>query len=65
METELKPCPFCGGEAKILENGFGFFDVSCKKLSCRGYTKFLHYTNKEKAISKWNTRTPKERGDEE
>ena len=45
--AELLPCPFCGGEAKIVENGFGFADVSCKKRGCRGYAKFLHYTNKE------------------
>ena len=62
--AELLPCPFCGSEAKIVKNEFGFVDVSCKVRSCRGYVKFLNYTKQEKAIEKWNKRTPKERGGE-
>lgn len=54
--AELKHCPFCGGGAKIVENQFGFVDVSCNKRNCRGYAKFLYYQNKEKAIIAWNRR---------
>ena len=29
-DTGLPPCPFCGGEALILENdGTGIFEVAC------------------------------------
>lgn len=38
MNIELKPCPFCGGEAKLRESpnsrseeGMSFYEVRCKK----------------------------------
>ena len=53
---ELKPCPFCGGEAEIVTNNFCCVSVSCKEEECRGYAKYLHYRNNEKAITAWNRR---------
>ena len=58
---ELKPCPFCGGEAKVC--GFHYslhgmgdpqdFCVVCNSCSASSY----HYANKpEKAIAAWNRR---------
>ena len=58
---ELKPCPFCGGEAEIENNGY-FVDVSCKDMNCRGFADCLKYKNEvgaiAKAIDAWNRRTP-------
>ena len=59
---ELKPCPFCGGEAKIFENGeerkskYYFVDVLCKDMNCRGCSSCLEYRNKQEAIEAWNRR---------
>ena len=66
MDEELKPCPFCGGDAELI---IGFsrevFYVECtecramigrshKEGSClRGR---LHFDNKEDAIQAWNRR---------
>jgi Lar family restriction alleviation protein len=60
--AELKPCPFCGGEAKIVDNGeastnkYYFVDVLCKDMSCRGYSSCLEYKTKQQAIEAWNRR---------
>lgn len=55
-ETKLKPCPFCGGEAEILKNGAGCFQVYCDNCEVRQYA-YAH-KSKEKAIEAWNTRKP-------
>jgi Lar family restriction alleviation protein len=37
MKVELKPCPFCGGEAEIKETGdrFTICIVGCRCCGCR------------------------------
>lgn len=57
METkdELKPCPFCGGEAEIKKGctfGGNFYFVKCKKCSSEGERKY----GKSEAIAAWNKR---------
>ena len=40
--TEIKPCPFCGGKAKIMGKQHGFHGENCfgnKKLSWKIYVK--------------------------
>lgn len=57
---KLKRCPFCGGEADVLlsegvaPNIPDIFWVQCK--NCEVDT--MAYTQREKAINEWNTRTP-------
>lgn len=57
--AELKPCPFCGGtDIRIdLEDEYNNWRIMCYNCSGRmiGYSK-------SRTITKWNTRTPKERG---
>lgn len=59
--SELKPCPFCGGEADVLE----FYDVepddvnfggSC--ICCRqcGANSPVHFDRKENLYASWNDR---------
>lgn len=63
MSNELKPCPFCGGRAHILQDNDHhgvFFELGCEKEECLGnrvyYTEPIDDTPVAEAISKWNTR---------
>jgi Lar family restriction alleviation protein len=56
MQNELKPCPFCGGEAFLLQHtssyGNLYFYVICGKCAIK--TDF--YKTKKAPINKWNRR---------
>ena len=68
MQTELKPCPFCGGEAKTNEtagipkenmNGWGW--IGCQK--CRVFIDFIdNEIGKEQATAAWNRRANDDQG---
>lgn len=59
--TDLKPCPFCGGEAELFQH-YPYMrrrvvsSVCCK--SCRANSGT--WGRKDKAIETWNTRKPME-----
>ena len=57
MNNVLKPCPFCGGEADVIEHRFYGLDSSyglrCEK--CKAET-YQFYESEEKAIEAWNRR---------
>lgn len=54
-KTELKPCPFCGGDGGYANAGFGFI-VKCRKCGSR-----IDVQNTtEEAAEAWNSRTPAE-----
>lgn len=70
MSEELKPCPFCGGEAEIDFSsvtdfgGFGHQTGWCECLNC-GLQIDLEFNADDKSINptklltkKWNTRGP-------
>lgn len=58
MNKELKPCPFCGGEAEVIEQNNGFriwhqaFCANCRVSQC-----VRDYRTIEQAIVAWNKRT--------
>ena len=59
MPNELKPCPFCGGEAVVttkterIYNTFEtFFLVRCKSCGCETSTSY----EKQIVIDKWEKR---------
>ena len=57
--AELKPCPFCGGEAKYVY-AMPYNAVKCKKCKSWGKTVLDRYEQrdgKENAIEAWNRRT--------
>ena len=70
MSEEMKPCPFCGGEAEMLIGMHHFSDakVSCKNCSAEsglfdeseGFERSdeLAGRNADAAAKAWNTRTP-------
>ena len=61
MPIELKPCPFCGGEAKTSwgtvdpDNEFYFGWIGCQKCRC-----FINYINNNRGLKEateaWNRR---------
>lgn len=54
--TELKPCPFCGGEAHIV-TAVGESWVLCDK--CRATTEM--HASKQLAVAAWNRRANHDR----
>ena len=70
-ETELKPCPFCGGNAELYDDtecgGFGLyvkrFFVICEECHASGgeANDYVDKGNLKKlAIKRWNRRTDNE-----
>lgn len=61
MQTELKPCPFCGGEAKTHGpygwDGKWCISHNCPALYNGGSEAFKGYLSEKEAIAAWNTRT--------
>ena len=58
--TKLKPCPFCGGEAKIehdCDERTTYFWATCNNRHClvRPYSE-EDFNSAEDAIEAWNTR---------
>lgn len=51
--AELKPCPFCGGEARIMGDE-DYFWGECLELECVAQTRGSK--SREKAIAQWNRR---------
>lgn len=61
MTSELKPCPFCGGEATASfkttdpKNQFGLGWIGCQKCRC-----FINYYNNIRGLTEatdtWNRR---------
>lgn len=50
---ELKPCPFCGGEAELLNSLYGEWIVRCP--DCEGMVEKWRETEEE-AAEQWNRR---------
>lgn len=50
--NELKPCPFCGGEARVNAYGFNQYSVDCKICWVETPIK----SDVKNAIKAWNRR---------
>ena len=55
--ADLKPCPFCGGEAYSDKIGKPLFTIRCTNIDCYAEISKVSY---EEAINAWNTRKPME-----
>ena len=63
--SELKPCPFCGGNAELSLGRFDGKDTSyvmCVKCGAQGEFFFVSpkYASAERAIRAWNRRAKDE-----
>ena len=56
--SELKPCPFCGGEAEHYEDGYMQHYVVCTRRGC--YARSFGFESEAEAITAWNTRAAME-----
>lgn len=59
MSNDLKPCPFCGGEAELkcnTEMGGTQYQVKCKQ--CPTTVGRFWFWKSEDAIEAWNARKP-------
>jgi len=52
--TELKPCPFCGGKAKIYK--YAGSDIRTRYIMCTCCGMGTDRMREEEAIEKWNRR---------
>lgn len=52
--NELKPCPFCGGKARLTYNTYGSHYVQCDNVSCDVKPVTWIYTTEEEAVEAWN-----------
>lgn len=52
--TELRPCPFCGGEAKLVRANNSWHKVICCK--CTGSAGSWRTVTRQEAIEAWNRR---------
>lgn len=62
MNNELKPCPFCGGKAKIYRKKIMFiYEEDAYMIYCKNCQAQVRYSNREEiAIEEWNRRTKDE-----
>ena len=61
-DIHMEPCPFCGGEAELVENSGGNYFIRCRSCGCR--TRFFN-ENHIGAQTTWNRRAKEGGFDEE
>ena len=55
MQKELKPCPFCGGNAKAEKETYGiWWRVKCQNCPCEVGRNW--FGTKAKVVEAWNRR---------
>ena len=63
--SELKRCPFCGGEAKLVKTHDGMYGIFHESEECpidaENFVCDWQYDTAEEAIEAWNTRKPMDR----
>ena len=55
MPNELKPCPFCGGEASMIKVDYVRGNTYCYCTECKAKSPYC--LTREEAINAWNRRS--------
>lgn len=55
--SELKPCPFCGGESTIPENVALYYNPAAWETRCKNCQLIMRGKTKKALINTWNQRT--------
>lgn len=55
-KDELKPCPFCGKEAQLDKDSYGYYEVGCYNYGCQVQPFTEIFDTKREAIRAWNRR---------
>lgn len=62
-EIKLKPCPFCGGKAKLRKNEFfrvaDWWYVACDNPHCGAYVETVVRPTQQDVVEIWNARCEK------
>ena len=68
MQNELKPCPFCGGEAevvphKVFSKALEAWKVDCYRVECKNChaSSYQFWGTEEQAVNAWNRRADNEK----
>ena len=57
--SELKPCPFCGSEAKLFaDKKTQDWGAICQQPECECNARIPYCSTREEAIEQWNRRAP-------
>lgn len=56
--SELLPCPFCGGEAELVDFDLDSCFVECRKCRASQPVLWPKSTSRQDAIAAWNRRAP-------
>lgn len=65
--SELKPCPFCGGEAEVVYTEWcAMYTVRCmdEYYNCEAMPETRHFVIEREAIEAWNRRVGEGEKDE-
>ena len=55
--TDLKPCPFCGGEAEFIEGwAYGYHEICIQCKKCANCTHPVPFHSRGVATRVWNRR---------
>lgn len=54
--NELKPCPFCGGEAIIHHPTYHTVAVICSRWECGATVSICDARNIDEVVERWNRR---------
>ena len=60
MTDELKPCPFCGGEAEVRKFTETKYFVQCFFVQCKSCLIGSTFTSEQLAVDAWNRRISNE-----